>query len=146
MGPRCGHSRTGAARVNGLHRDPKRKKIAPLGATFLCRFGWKPVDALATRTAVDRKTSRPHTGGLDEIKGHMIAGFGASDSPDALIRRCARASESCGVDKEWMHRPVSGRLMDRRYRRPGSLSIAPGRRPLGCLAAIPLQFEQGRLL
>src|ERR1700683_3358014 len=50
MGPRCGRPRTGAARVNGVRRDPKRKKIDRAAGNFLCRFGWKPVDALATRT------------------------------------------------------------------------------------------------
>jgi hypothetical protein len=33
---------TGASRVNGLRRDPKRKKVADPSGNFLWRFGWKP--------------------------------------------------------------------------------------------------------
>jgi hypothetical protein len=58
MGPRCGRQRTGAARVNGFRRDPKRKKI-DLGQFSLAFWVETPLTPQRREPDVDRNIEDP---------------------------------------------------------------------------------------
>jgi hypothetical protein len=95
MGPRCGLFRTDTANVNGLRRDPERKKIDPLRRSdFLCVVGGRPVDAAVAVAGRMTALIEAPSGVSDKRATECLRACGAFSR---VARQCKRPKREADV-------------------------------------------------